>query len=379
MLKQEDVDRTVSNNMAWSTDDPCQEMGDIASLTKKGKPVNDAFVVPLCTGLCNKIGTLPSFRASHAVQLKKGGEVLPSELASMVDQHIEKALAAVQDVIPHNEVAVKPQSLLHINHFLTKDEWKELDDPNATWIRKQCLIAFRLKKLGLASMAEQTVKAAMALLLTTLTTIPEHKLIWSMVHEFKATFASVKSDVPHSLVCTYPDIPAKLPQQVFQRAYADQLPVSRENSSRKTSKLLGHNGSNSQAAQPTGASTAQTVAVVNEQGSAHTFGSGGNNPYMGFTNGFYQLMMNCQNQFQNQNHCAGGNQTSSRTTGVFPEAALHFKPSQKPALETGSSGEGKAAGEQSTRLDCLCLWMILQKRRLQKQRWSRLQTMLQKA
>lgn len=183
-------------------------MRDIASLIK-GKPVNDAFVVSLCTGLCNKIGTLPSFCASHAVQLKKGGEVLPSELASMVDQHIEKALSAVQEVTPHSVVAVKPQSLLHINHFLTKADWKELDDPQTTWIRKQCLVAFRLKKLGLASMAEQTVKSSIALLLSTLTTIPDHKLIWSMVHEFKATFASVKSDVPHSMISSYPDLPGK--------------------------------------------------------------------------------------------------------------------------------------------------------------------------
>ena len=268
--------------MVWSVDDICQEMRDMASLIK-GKPVNDAFAVSLCTGLCNKIGTLPSFCASHAAQLKKGGEVLPSELASMIDQHIQKALSAVQDVTPHNVTAVKPQSLLHINHFLTKADWKELDDPNTTWIRKQCLVAFRLKKLGLASMAEQTVKSAVALLLSTLTSIPEHKLIWSMVHEFKATFASVKSDVPHRMISSYPDLPGKLPQAVFQRAYADELPVSREVEQlgviaqhiplRKTSKLLGDSGSNSKATQPTGVPSSQPL--VHQQGNARASGCGG--------------------------------------------------------------------------------------------------------
>ncbi len=334
--------------MVWSVDDLCQEMTDIASLIK-GKPVNDTFVVSLCTGLRNKIGTLPSFCASHAVQLKKGGEVLPSELAAMVDKHIEKALSAVQEVTPHSVVAVKPQSLLHINHFLTKADWKELDDPNTTWIRKQCLVAFRLKKLGIASMAEQTVKSAVALLLTTLTSIPEHKLIWSMVQEFKATFASVKCDAPHSLMSSYPDLPGKLPQGVFQRAYADELPVSREVEQmgaiakhiplRRTSKLIAENVPNNKATQSTGTSTSQPLALVTEQVSAHTLGFGGNNPLMGLMNGFCQMLLNCHNQSQNNNPCADGNPNASKPTGSVPDAALNFKPTQKPALETASSGE----------------------------------------
>ena len=75
---------------------------------------------------------------------------------------------------------------------------------------KMNTVVRRLKLLGVKSLHESTAKYGVALLLSTLTTLPEYKLIHQMLCEFKQVFHRDLTKVQVPLVRNYPSNPAEL-------------------------------------------------------------------------------------------------------------------------------------------------------------------------
>ena len=67
----------------------------------------------------------------------------------------------------------------------------------------------------------------MALLACSLTVVPEEKMMYDMLQEFKATFASTTCTTKCSTIAMYPEHPKELCQDVYQAAYASGQPCPR--------------------------------------------------------------------------------------------------------------------------------------------------------
>ena len=206
----------------WTVGDICKEMQDVTKLID-GKDTNDAFSQALVKGVCAKIKGLADLPPGDALRIKEAAKSFKDDhLKSIVDVLEHRMALGVVD--SNKSVALKPQILLHIYNYMTHDEWKELDNPNTSWARKQTVVALRLKKLGIASMHEQTMRNCMALLACSLTVVPEQKMMYDMLQEFKATFASTTCTTRCSSIVKYPENPQELCQDVYQAAYASDQP-----------------------------------------------------------------------------------------------------------------------------------------------------------
>ena len=123
-----------------------------------------------------------------------------------------------------DNVALKPQMLTAIEKYMTQSEWQISQNPSSTYMEKMNTVVRRLKLLGVRSLHEQTAKFGVALLLTTLTTLPEYKLIHQMLCEFKPVFHRDLTKVQVPFVRTHPSNPAELPKTILEVAYTDGNP-----------------------------------------------------------------------------------------------------------------------------------------------------------
>lgn len=112
---------------------------------------------------------------------------LNNDLKKLLRSALDSKLAAGTNAYDDN-VVLKPQMLTSISNYMTKNDWKILNNPCSTYVAKTNAIVRRLKLCGVRSLHEQTAKYGVALLLTTLTQLPSYKVIHQMLVEFKQTF-----------------------------------------------------------------------------------------------------------------------------------------------------------------------------------------------
>eukprot|EP00435_Cladocopium_sp_Y103_P010399 s531_g2.t1 len=314
----------VAAAVMWSVGDICKEIQDVSKLIE-GKDTNDSFGQALVKGVCAKIKGLADLPPGDALQLKEAARFLPdAHLKSIVDQLEQRLTYGVGDV--KQALVLKPQTLLHIYNYMTQDDWVELDNPSTSWARKQTVVALRLKKLGVASMHEQTCKSCMALLACSLTVVPEEKMMYDMLQEFKATFASTMCTTKCSNIVKYPEHPKELCQEVFQAAYGSDQPcpkvidkfnlVAKKVVLRSTSKHIRHTPAKVEQAQSASAGSASTMNDM--------------------VNGQMMQMLGMMSRFMGMNmgnHGDGSHSQHQQLQGQSAQAALHnFKPKTQLAL-----------------------------------------------
>ena len=213
----------------WSVDDICKELADIAQLIA-GKKSDDPFCQALIQTSCSKIKGLVVLAPCDALKIKKAAMVLGDDFTNAIWACLEKRLTSVGSELGTPQgpqgmsVCTKPQTLLHPFNYMTAADWKELEHQETSWARKQTIVALRLKLLGIVSMSEKTMKSCLALLACTLTVVPDEKMMYSMLQEFKATFASTSCAVQFSNLTMYPENASDLPQNVFQAAFGSEQP-----------------------------------------------------------------------------------------------------------------------------------------------------------
>ena len=234
----------------WAVSDIVLELQSSGKLLA-GKGECDPFAAALVQGLCAKIKALQGFNAMHAVEIKSAAETsFPIAFQASIGKAIEESLLAT----PASEKPsiAKPQILLEVQNYLTRNDWLVIEDINSSLIQKQNTLAYRLRQLGVVSLHEQTCKAAVAVILNTLSSLPAYDVIHSMVMDFKGAFAASGGACKSGIyINKYPVNPSDLPPQLFKDAYGSEVPqpkvleklsvLKQHIPLRQTSKLLAKN------------------------------------------------------------------------------------------------------------------------------------------
>ena len=210
----------------WSVSTVCSEMKDCSALLQaRKKSPDDQPQSKMLQILEFKLKALRHVTAADALLLHQGlsesnfSEDTAEKLASSID-----GVMGQQQQLTHAQ-SLKPQTLQNIHLFLTASEWKLLDDCNVAWWTKQKALVDRLKNLGFRSLSEQTVRACVALLCCTISTLPQDDALLQTSVEFKECFGT--SDKPESHVpylVMFPDQPSGLPGQLLGHAYSKEDP-----------------------------------------------------------------------------------------------------------------------------------------------------------
>ncbi len=176
-------------------------------------------------GCCNRIKLLACLSLQEAKMLYETIEAcgVESNFKKDLRKAVESKLA-MGNTNDADNVVLKPQMLTAIEKYMTHSEWQILVNPSSTYMEKMNTVVRRLKLVGVRSLHEQTAKFGVALLLSTLTTLPEYKLIHQMLCEFKQVFHRDTTKVQVPFVRNYPNNPAELPKSILEIAYTEDNP-----------------------------------------------------------------------------------------------------------------------------------------------------------
>lgn len=181
-----------------------------------------AMSASLARGVSSKIAHMTSLDKADAILIfdRLAGSSLPSDFKASIQEAVDKLLIGASC----SATSVKPQWLLDINNYFTRTEWDRLESKDLSYQSKVQVVVDRLVSLQVQSMHEQSVKYAVALLLTSHFTDaawPTPQSIHTMLVDFKRCFqAAEKHGV--SRLLKYPSCPNELPADLFARAYPDK-------------------------------------------------------------------------------------------------------------------------------------------------------------
>lgn len=206
----------------WTLDDIIKEISDVAELIG-AKPSDPVFGHSLVKGICSKVNILePQLTAGDGLKLINKASLLPKELKELLQQSVEKKLLCAPS--EPAMLSVKPQTLLCPYNYFTKTEWELINHAEATLKSKMSTVCVRLRSLGFVSLSEQTVKACLALLISTLGGIPDRSTQLEYVLKLKQTFAETPCHIKQAYVKKFPDHPSGLAQDMFAKAYPADPP-----------------------------------------------------------------------------------------------------------------------------------------------------------
>ena len=351
----------------WAVSDIVLELQSSGRLLA-GKDECDPFAAALVQGLCAKIKGLEGFNAMHAVEIKTAAETaLPMVFQTSVGKAIEKSLLATPTC--EKPSIAKPQALVEIQNYLTHNDWLVLEDINSSLIKKQNTLALRLRQLGVVSLHEQTCKAAVSLILHTLSSLPDYDVIHSMVMDFKGAFAASGGACKSGIyINKYPVNPSDLPPQLFKDAYGAEVPqpkvleklqvLKQHIPLRQTSKLLGKSkvvGSTA-AVQAQPATAPASIDSAPLQQSMMQFGLLG--PMFQQVMQFEKQMLDMQ---QGKHTTTQPTEVDAKASSTAEHKALTLKPTQKqtpdddkkfrlPLADAAHDGQQANASSQNTQV-----------------------------
>ena len=219
---------SIKGTMAqWTVASVCSEMKDCAALLVARKCSNDPKLQGKLLGSLEfKLKSLQHVTAANALELHTTlGECdFQEPLAGKLGAMIDEVLGNQEDEACTN-TSLKPQTIWNIHVFLTAAEWQIMDG-DQSWFAKQHMLVQRLKKLGVRSMTEKTVRACVALLCSTLATVPDDAAtLYQLSLDFKQCFhtsENAAANVPY--IVNFPEQPNGLPEQLLGHAYTQEDP-----------------------------------------------------------------------------------------------------------------------------------------------------------
>ena len=216
----------------WSLQDVVQDMKDNAKLlaNRKGK-ASGGLQQGVLKSILFRLESLHHLDAAGALELHRAvqessfPEDMQEAIAGKVDQLMGEAC---EEHEPATQTSLKPQQLKCFYNYLTQTEWDVLTSLEASWYSKEQITIARLKSLGFRSLAESTVKHAIATMACFLDSIPSADKMHDLACQLKTAFAnSEEQQANHSIyLVKFPDSPAKLPRALFEAAYPDEKPVA---------------------------------------------------------------------------------------------------------------------------------------------------------
>jgi len=211
-------------------------------------------------GLVTKIKTSSDFSSAHGISM-----YTQMQQCAFLQKHghLQAIAAAVDDRLVSKGVEKtsssfrRPQRLTNLRAYLTQKDVDVLLQKNVQLEEQKVVVMKRLFALGISSLHEQTVANAVGLLVCLLSkkngSFPSYDSIYTMVQNFKGSFAAHKGDAKEMSLPVYPDNPDELPAALHKQAYSDDDPpvdlpleglediVAQHIPLRKTSKLLRTN------------------------------------------------------------------------------------------------------------------------------------------
>ena len=296
------------------------------SLENSGENQESQSSQKMVTGCCNRIKLLACLSLQEAKMLFE--TIDACGLETTFKKELRNAVESKLSMGNNNDadnVVLKPQMLTAIEKYMTQAEWQILQNPSSTYMEKMNTVVRRLKLLGVKSLHEQTAKYGVALLLSTLTTLPEYKLIHQMLCEFKQVFHRDLTKVQVPFVRNYPSNPAELPKTILEVAYTEGNPpcpmeidtiamiANNHVPVRSTSKLLtgGTNKTKQKEKNPGGPSSSSNCNANAESMMA--------NGQMNPVNQACMMMMNCMAKMQRQFQQAMGTETKIQMSPKKPK------------------------------------------------------------
>ena len=205
--------------------DLLQEILDMGQLFQKKRVAGggEGACCQLLRNLLTKLQQAAPLKVADATKIYEA-----VEKASFADNEQKRLLDAVDAAVmadspqPPETSVLRPQTLTAVENYLTAGDWQVLDDGQASYAAKTRAIASRLRKLGLQSLAEQTVRYCVAILLTRLPQLPTYEDIHKMCGDFKEVFQTApKAEGRLPFLRVYPDKPESLPELVYNSAYGE--------------------------------------------------------------------------------------------------------------------------------------------------------------
>ena len=199
------------------------ELADVEIMVNNPRRSHD-LKAGMVDALAAKVRSIPVVNSAAGVQMDVAfdkstlDEPYLSKLRLALDDRLKLGLKCLA-----TKAGLKPQRLEHITNYLTLSDWERLELPGAQAHQIMQVIAQRLQTLGLRSLHEQTVRAAVQLTVWFVRkssgAFPKYKLIFSWVMEFKQLYESMKAPYDHGYVQIYPMDPMQLPESVFSHAF----------------------------------------------------------------------------------------------------------------------------------------------------------------
>jgi hypothetical protein len=185
----------------------------------------------IIASLVRKIERLPAFEGPQAVGFVAALHASSLEsahadaLRTAIDKRLEETLTAGKA----RKTAKDPQVLVHQLQYLTNADWMDIESPGVSSNRVMQVIQSRLVRLGVRSLAEQTVKTAVQIVLWRHLQVaqswPTYHHIHGWVQEFKNNFkAHAKLPWLHDVLVQYPVEPTGLPPSTLSAAYDPEDP-----------------------------------------------------------------------------------------------------------------------------------------------------------
>ena len=219
----------------WTVEDVCAEVADCQELLKtrnlEGAAVAD-FLAKVQQTLLFKLKGLGAVSTKDALKLHSSLQAssLPVGMKNVLANEVDN-LVGQQPTQQCTTKMLRAQTLININLYMTKQDWDVLDSAVHPYWVKQKAVVDRLISLGIRSLAEKTVKMAVALLLCTANNVPQDSdMLYQMVQEIKTCFSTTEPNrlLGQRHLMTYPDQPQALPADVFTAAYdANDPPAGR--------------------------------------------------------------------------------------------------------------------------------------------------------
>jgi hypothetical protein len=204
-------------------DEEIRGVNDLVILRRKhsAEDAVQKLIASMGAALSTKVLQLKTFdtKGARQLELALSESSFPVETIEMVSNAIDSRLCSAMPIKANNS-GVKGQHLLHVNAYLTKQDWAVLTDPNVKLMTKTHTIVHRLNRCGCTHASEQTVKWIVAVLaLVAFVNFPSYKSIYTMVQDTKDVVESLRQPSGFAHIVDFPAQPSLLPEKLFEHAY----------------------------------------------------------------------------------------------------------------------------------------------------------------
>jgi hypothetical protein len=199
-------------------------------LSRRTDAGNDALATNFSTALIQQINSclsLPTVDATLLIDALKD--------SPYGDVNLKRIIAAIDSKVLANSTASKSaatskdQTLKFWWYFCTQGDWDFFKNPKMSFHSKLTRLVERANLLGCTNPDQQAVKWMLAMVLMChYGDVPAPKEIYEKLQELKHVIVCERRPYPLQQLTQFPGKPADLPDDIYEYAYADDMPITME-------------------------------------------------------------------------------------------------------------------------------------------------------